>query len=278
MVCSSFSTRLSASLTRLERLVGTTRYVELGQGPPMVVLPGLAGSVELLEPLLRALACDFRVLAVRWPGDSDERFAREDSLGSLTDHVAGFCDALRLEAPVLGGVSLGGTVALDYARRRRGRIGGLWVQGAAGRHEMRLFEQTATQVLDRWSLPADNPHLNRLFGLLLDGGHRDGATLEFVASHCWRTDQTVALRRLELLRDHDVTDGLAEVECPAVLFAAAEDILVYRCQMHELAGSLRQSHLVDIQDAGHFAFATHGQAMAEHCREAFTRRAARVAC
>src|SRR5262245_47184038 len=39
----------------------TAAYCEMGAGPPLVLVPGLAGGFELLSPLARLLARHFRV-------------------------------------------------------------------------------------------------------------------------------------------------------------------------------------------------------------------------
>src|SRR5262245_48643291 len=49
----------------------TAEYCEWGDGPPVVLVPGLAGGFELLGPLARLLARDFRVIAYQLRGEDD---------------------------------------------------------------------------------------------------------------------------------------------------------------------------------------------------------------
>ena len=99
-------------------------YEVLGDGPELVWLHGLSGSLEESRPLCEALARDFRVLWYSSRGhgastclpsragyDYDE-FA--DDLQALLDHV-GFT------RPVVGGGSHGANTALRYAVRHPGR-------------------------------------------------------------------------------------------------------------------------------------------------------------
>src|SRR5262245_26072732 len=45
-------------------------YKEWGDGPPLVLVPGLAGGYELLGPLARLLAADFRVISYELRGEN----------------------------------------------------------------------------------------------------------------------------------------------------------------------------------------------------------------
>src|SRR5262249_54030907 len=46
-------------------------FVEWGDGPPLVLVPGLAGGIELIEPLARELAHHFRVVSYQLRGETD---------------------------------------------------------------------------------------------------------------------------------------------------------------------------------------------------------------
>src|SRR5262245_3207938 len=49
----------------------TAQYCEWGEGPPLVLIPGLAGGFELLGPLARILARKYRVIAYQLRGEDD---------------------------------------------------------------------------------------------------------------------------------------------------------------------------------------------------------------
>src|SRR5439155_23987244 len=49
----------------------SAQYREWGEGPPLVLIPGLAGGFELLGPLARLLARDFRVISYQLRGEDD---------------------------------------------------------------------------------------------------------------------------------------------------------------------------------------------------------------
>ena len=91
----------------------TAEYCEWGDGPPVVLVPGLAGGYELLGPLARLLAHDFRVISFQLRGEDDcFVLRRRFELADLVADLAEFLDWHCLESPALCGVSFGGVLAL----------------------------------------------------------------------------------------------------------------------------------------------------------------------
>ena len=89
-------------------------YREWGDGPPLVLVPGLAGGFELLGPLARLLAEHFRVISYQLRGEDDcfalrRRFGLHDLVNDLAEMLDWHC----LESPALCGVSFGGVLALE---------------------------------------------------------------------------------------------------------------------------------------------------------------------
>jgi len=107
--------------------------IELGQGPPLVLLHGTSTSAVLFHPLLerldgvRAIAIDRPGLGLSDPLDLPrERFA--DAAVRWLDRLL---DALSLDNTALAGNSMGGTWALWYALAHPDRIRRLVLLGAA---------------------------------------------------------------------------------------------------------------------------------------------------
>src|SRR6188474_3492363 len=49
----------------------TAEYCELGDGPPLVVIPGMAGGFRLLGPIADYLARNFRVITYQLRGEDN---------------------------------------------------------------------------------------------------------------------------------------------------------------------------------------------------------------
>jgi pimeloyl-ACP methyl ester carboxylesterase len=115
----------------------TFRWLERGEGEPVVLLHGLMGEMDHWEGTLQALEPTCRGLAPLLPIlDPDQADA---SIEGLTDYVGGFLDALDLPPAVVGGNSLGGHLALELTLRYPARVNGLILTGSSG-----LFERGFT--------------------------------------------------------------------------------------------------------------------------------------
>ena len=97
----------------------TVEYQEWGDGPPLVLVPGLAGGFALVTPLARALAKRFRVISYQLRGENNcFDLRRSFGLGDLARDLAEFIDWHQLESPPVVGMSFGGLVAAEYADNR----------------------------------------------------------------------------------------------------------------------------------------------------------------
>jgi 3-oxoadipate enol-lactonase len=245
----------------------TARYCIWGDGPPLVLIPGLAGGFELLGPLARLLARDFRVISYQLRGE-DDSFAlrRRFDLSDLVDDLAEFLDELGLERPAVMGVSFGGVLALELAARRPHRLRSLVVQGVGARFEKGLLQQVAGLVLSRYPLPPDSPFVNQFFNLLFGGRQRPGPLFEFVTRQCWQTDQAVMAHRFRLVESFAMDGRLARVVAPTLILAGDRDLLNSPRSLSELSRGIRRSRLVMLPACGHLAFATRPERVAEEVK------------
>ena len=114
------------------------RWLEGGEGEPVVLLHGLMGEMDHWESTLGALAPRYRTLALEVPILDAAR--AEASIEGLAHYVGTFLDALEIPQAVLGGNSLGGHLALELALRYPARVSGLILTGSSG-----LFERSFTR-------------------------------------------------------------------------------------------------------------------------------------
>ncbi len=245
----------------------TASYCEWGEGPPLVLIPGLAGGFELLGPLARLLARDFRVISYQLRGEDDpfalrRRFGLQDLVADLTEFLDWHC----LESPAVMGVSFGGVLALEFAARFPHRLERLVVQGAGARFERGLLQQVAGAVLARYPLPADSPFINQFFNLLFGGRQKPGALVEFVTRQCWQTDQSVMTHRFRLVETFSLEGRMHHVRVPALVMAGDRDLLVSERSLQALGDGLSEARVLRLAKCGHLAFVTHPDRVASEVR------------
>jgi poly(3-hydroxyalkanoate) depolymerase len=102
-----------------------------GQGPPLLLIMGLGGNIEMWDPLERALVDHgFQTIAYDAPGtgESPPRLVPRRMSG-LARHAAHLLDALALPRVDVLGVSFGGAVAQELALHNPHRVRRLVLAG-----------------------------------------------------------------------------------------------------------------------------------------------------
>ena len=108
-------------------------YAIGGEGPPLVLLHGLGGTIENWRALAPSLAARHRVLVPDLPGHGSSGLLPEaPDVDALAEAALGVVDAEDAAGAVWVGHSLGGIVALRAAAVRPDAVRGLVLAAAAG--------------------------------------------------------------------------------------------------------------------------------------------------
>jgi pimeloyl-ACP methyl ester carboxylesterase len=241
----------------------TVEYREWGEGPPLILVPGLAGGFELLGPLARILAQRFRVISYQLRGEDDCFALRQRfDLSDLVQDLAEFLDWQCLERPTVMGVSFGGALALEFSVRHPNRLNALVVQGAGARFERGLVQQIAGIVLARYPLPPDNPFVNQFFNLLFGGRQKKGPLFNFVTRQIWQTDQSVMAHRFQMVERFDMDNRLERIQSPVLVLSGDRDMLVSPKNLQALADRIAHARVASLSRCGHLAFVTQPEKVA----------------
>jgi pimeloyl-ACP methyl ester carboxylesterase len=98
--------------------------IELGKGPPLVLIPGIQGRWEYLRPAIEALARTFRVLTFPLCGERGAAQPFDPALGFDNDarQVLAALDSRGIDHAVICGISFGGLPAIRFAATHPGRV------------------------------------------------------------------------------------------------------------------------------------------------------------
>jgi pimeloyl-ACP methyl ester carboxylesterase len=104
-----------------------------GTGEPFVYLHSSLGESAMWLPFYQAFAKKYRVLVPTHPGfGKSGGFDQIDTIEDMAFHYIELFDALGIEQAILGGVSLGGWIAAEFAVRWPERVKKLWISAAPG--------------------------------------------------------------------------------------------------------------------------------------------------
>jgi pimeloyl-ACP methyl ester carboxylesterase len=102
---------------------GRVRFVELGDGPPLVLLHGLGGNWRNWQANLPALAQRHRVIALDLPGfGGSEPYPGAVTVARYVDTVVELLDQLQIPRATFVGNSMGGLLTIETAVRHPDRV------------------------------------------------------------------------------------------------------------------------------------------------------------
>jgi pimeloyl-ACP methyl ester carboxylesterase len=110
-------------------------YQDQGTGPTLVLLHGVASSLQTWDGWVERLADDYRIIRIDLPGHgltgSDPSVERYDT-AYMVDKLEKFLNKLKIDDIYIAGNSLGGYVAWNYALHRPDRVKKMVLLDAAG--------------------------------------------------------------------------------------------------------------------------------------------------
>jgi pimeloyl-ACP methyl ester carboxylesterase len=246
--------------------------VRLGQGEPIVLVPGLAGSWKLLVPLAQQLARHFEVFIYGLRGDRFHAGATESEvrqsceIGRYARDLATLLDDLGVVFPAVFGVSFGGAVALELAAEYPDRLGALIVHGAEAQFRPTIGSTIARRVLERFPLPNDNRFVNQFFHLLYGSKPEPSPLVDFVVERIWETDQTIMAHRLAELETFDISERLWRIDVPTLVLAGSRDVIIPAARQRGLAEQIAGARFQLLENAGHVGFLTHTTEVVKNVR------------
>jgi pimeloyl-ACP methyl ester carboxylesterase len=110
------------------------QLVEQGAGPALVLIPGIQGRWEYIQPAVDALASVFRVITFPLCDEPSSDSAFDDSRGfdSYVDQVRAALDQSGVGQATICGISFGGLIALRFAALHPERTSGLVLASTPG--------------------------------------------------------------------------------------------------------------------------------------------------
>lgn len=229
---------------------------EFGHGRPIVLLHGFPMDHSIWDQQVEALAARYRVITPDLIGASGSPTAPDKvTVPAWADALAATLDALKIDGPiVLGGLSMGGYIALQFFQAHRARLAGLILcdtraaadtpQAAAGRFETAArLEREGASFLPDAMLP-------RLLAPATLAGKPD--VVERLRKTILAGDPCNYAATLRGLAERsDFTSMLPKIDCPTLLIVGRQDAISPPAEMEAMARAIPSARLMEIEDAGH---------------------------
>jgi pimeloyl-ACP methyl ester carboxylesterase len=230
-------------------------FTDTGLGHPLVLLHAFPLDRAMWEPQLSALSGKLRVIAPDLPGFGGSA-AEAWSVDSAADQVAALLDQLKLPKVALGGLSMGGYVALAFARRHASRLSHLILadtrsepDDSAGKDNrnrlIKLTEEFGPSKVYEVMLPK----------VLSEGTHQSKPkVVEFVRAIAAKQSGPGVIGGLVALRDRpDATADLEKIAVPTAILVGESDAVTPPRMAEAMAERIPGNKLIRIPDAGHLS-------------------------
>ncbi|MFV1987426.1 MAG: alpha/beta fold hydrolase [Gemmatimonadota bacterium] len=234
-------------------------YLDVGEGEPLVWIPGADGPKETFVYQLPHFAARYRVISA----DLRVDIRPEHDFDRLVDDVRELLDSLGVDRCVLIGQSLGSAIALRFAVRFPERLHGLVLANPIYKvsHEHVGLNRTSLVPLAQATTRYLPTALSRVVARLVwsplavwiyDDAPGSESLIEYALNAGSRTTPpAVSNDRVALLKGHDLTEELWQVHAPTLVVKGPHDVYCPVSWALEIADSLPNARYVPIPGTGH---------------------------
>jgi pimeloyl-ACP methyl ester carboxylesterase len=247
--------------------------IAVGEGPPLVMVPGIQGRWEWQRPALDALARRCRTVTFSLCGDpgSGCRLRLDRGFDQHVDQLDRVLDRFELNRVALCGVSYGGWVSLRYAARRPERVSALILASAPGPHfqpdvrQMR-YVRVPWVLLPAFIATTGQRLRAEVLAALPDARERWHVTRRQLAAMARAPiSPGVMARRIKLALREDFTADCARIGMPTLVVTGERglDRVIPVESSREYLGLIPQAASVEVPGTGHIGLITKPQVWAD---------------
>jgi pimeloyl-ACP methyl ester carboxylesterase len=251
------------------RIAGDLYFTERGAGEPLLLLHGLMVTGDMFAPAADLFARRHRVIVPDLRGHGHSRgLPGPYTVAQLAFDLARLLDHLAIESTAVLGYSQGGAVAQQFAVDHPRRCKQL-VLACTYACNMSTFRERLEGHLV--------PYLMRVLGmrrfaqLIFARGLKHSPTVprDWLVEMMASQDKGLMLKAWKEAMAFDSRPRLAEIKCPTLIVAAADDEAVPRHHAAMLHAGIERSQLVVVEKAGHALIWTDPDALVRHAENFF---------
>lgn len=240
------------------RINGIELAYELrGAGEPLVMIHGAQGDQTMFANLASAFAPHFRVLTFDQRGSGlSEKPDMDYSIAMLADDTAALMDHAGFSAAHIIGVSMGGTIAQEFALRHPQKVRSL-VLGcttAGGPNAIRIGGNAFAAAYSTQPMSADERGRALAEAAFTKGyiARHPEIISAMVEARRQRPIDPVALgHRMKAVFAHNAYDRLPQISCPTLVITGKDDALVSWENSRLIAERIPGATFVLLEPAGH---------------------------
>jgi len=244
--------------------------IDTGEGPAIVLIPGLTGDAQVFRHQIAALSVDCRIIA---PNLRVEFEGVESSFDQFARDIATILDGLGVQSACILGLSFGGPIAVRFATLYPDRVWGLILTNTLARLDLSHVGLNRTLLIPvaRWTsrfLPESLMRkLAEIWGRwgiwVFDPSPGNERIVEYELQAPLRVPLSVGSGRMDTFKDCDLRDDLQHIKQPALIIVGASDTFTPIEWQREIASLLPNSTYIEIPQGGHLSLISHAEVFNE---------------
>lgn len=229
-------------------------YTDSGIGRPVVLIHGYPFNRSLWNEQIEALSSTCRVIAPDLRGFGESDAAATASMNDMAQDVAHLMDHLEIPQAAIGGLSMGGYVALAFYKQFPSRVRAIVLADTRAQADTEESKQTRAQqakkALDEGMAGIADTMLPKL--LTPETVSKRPEVVKRVRDMMLKTKPegaAAALRGMAERDDH--TELLSKIAVPSLILVGAEDAITPVADSEKMHHAIAGSRLVVLEHAGH---------------------------
>lgn len=230
-------------------------YTDAGLGLPVVLLHGYPFNRTLWNEQVSALSNSYRVITpdLRGHGESDASPGAA-TMNRMAQDVAMLLDHLEISRAVIGGLSMGGYVALAFYKQFRSRVRALVLADTRAQADTEEGKVTRHQQAEKAFAEGMAGIADSMLPKLLtpDTVSKRPELVKRVRDMMLKTKpEGAAGALLGMAERDDQTSLLSQISCPALILVGREDQITPVKDSEKMHREIAGSRLVVIENAAH---------------------------
>ncbi len=232
----------------------TLAYLDTGgAGPALLLVHAFPLRGAMWRAQLDALAPGVRGLAPDLPGFGGSSPGGTASVDAWADRLVRLLDALAIDRAIVGGCSMGGYVALAFARRHPARLSGLLLSDTRSDADTPDGRAKRDATIAQTRLAGTGPLVDAMLpNLLAKATHAERPDLVARVRGLMDATPEGVIDAVQALRDRpDAGPGLAAITVPTQVIVGEHDGITPLPLAEALAAAIPGARLTVIAGAGH---------------------------
>lgn len=237
-------------------------FTDEGQGPPLVFIHGFPLNRQAWTKQVEGLQATYRVIApdLRGLGES-QGTAGTVAMSQFAEDIHGLVEHLNLGPIVLIGHSMGGYIALAFAKAYPAALRGLVLVATKAGADFPEVAEGRRATAEKVRIEGISVVLKAMAPKMLSAKNLDptmaAAVLEFMGHS---KPEGVISALLGMAERPDATAWLADLRMPTLVVTGLNDILIPPHESEDLTNAIQGSQLKLIPKAGHLVAYEQGEA------------------